>query len=71
MTADERRDPSILNGRRRRRIAEGSGTRLQDVNATVKQFGELQKMMKQLSGGKLGRRMPPGLGGMPGVPGPH
>ncbi len=71
MTPDERRDPNILNGRRRRRIAEGSGTRLQDVNAIVKQFGELQKMMKQLSGGKLGRRMPPGLGGMPGLPGPR
>jgi signal recognition particle subunit SRP54 len=58
MTARERRDPNILNGARRRRIARGSGTRLQDVNQLLKQFGDVQKMMKQLSGGKLGRRMP-------------
>ncbi len=56
MTPEERRDPAILNGSRRRRIAQGSGTRLQDVNQLVKQFGELQKVMKQLSGGK-GRRI--------------
>jgi signal recognition particle subunit SRP54 len=55
MTPDERRDPTILNGSRRRRIADGSGTRLQDVNQLVKQFGELQKVMKQVSGGRLPR----------------
>jgi signal recognition particle subunit SRP54 len=58
MTAQERQDPNILNGARRRRIARGSGTRLQDVNQLLKQFGDVQKMMKQLSGGRLGRRMP-------------
>ena len=58
MTPDERRQPSILNAGRRRRIAKGSGTRLQDVNGLIKQFGELQKVMKQMSGGRLGRRMP-------------
>jgi signal recognition particle subunit SRP54 len=58
MTAQERQDPNILNGARRRRIARGSGTRLQDVNQLMKQFGDVQKMMKQLSGGRLGRRMP-------------
>jgi signal recognition particle subunit SRP54 len=58
MTPAERREPSILNAARRRRIARGSGTRLQDVNQLVKQFGELQKVMKQMSGGRLGRRMP-------------
>jgi len=58
MTPIERRDPNILNAARRRRIARGSGTRLQDVNALIKQFGGLQKMMKQMSGGRLGRRMP-------------
>ncbi|HEU6440079.1 MAG TPA: signal recognition particle protein [Terriglobales bacterium] len=58
MTPGERRDPNILNAARRRRIAHGSGTRLQDVNALIKQFGGLQKMMKQMSGGRLGRRMP-------------
>jgi signal recognition particle subunit SRP54 len=57
MTPAERREPGILNAARRRRIARGSGTRLQDVNQLVKQFGELQKVMKQMSGGKLGRRM--------------
>ena len=51
------------NGSRRRRIAQGSGTRLQDVNQIVKQFGELQKMMKQLSGGRVPRHIP----GMPGM----
>jgi signal recognition particle subunit SRP54 len=68
MTPEERRDPSILNGSRRRRIAQGSGTRLQDVNQIVKQFGELQKVMKQLSGGRLPKRFP-GMPGMPGMPG--
>jgi signal recognition particle subunit SRP54 len=62
MTPLERRDPSVLNGSRRRRIAQGSGTRLQDVNQLIKQFGELQKMMKQMTGGKFGPK------GMPGLP---
>ncbi|MGD0248919.1 MAG: hypothetical protein ABSB75_07695, partial [Candidatus Limnocylindrales bacterium] len=62
MTPDERREPTILNAARRRRIARGSGTRLQDVNQLVKQFGELKKMMKQMTGGRLGRRMPGMLG---------
>ena len=51
MTPAERRDPNVLNGSRRRRIAAGSGTSLPDVNRLVKQFGEMQKLMKQLSGG--------------------
>jgi len=55
MTPRERRDPSVLNASRRRRIAAGSGTTLPDVNRLVKQFGEMQKLMKQLSGGG-GRR---------------
>ena len=54
MTPRERRDPAILNGSRRRRIAAGSGTNLTDVNRLIKQFTEMQKLMKQLSGG--GRR---------------
>ncbi len=54
MTPRERRDPQILNGSRRRRIAGGSGTALTDVNRLIKQFAEMQKMMKQLSG--AGRR---------------
>ncbi|HEX7591709.1 MAG TPA: signal recognition particle protein [Candidatus Limnocylindrales bacterium] len=58
MTPAERTDPNILNARRRKRIANGSGTRLQDVNSLIKQFTELKKMMKSMSGGKMGRRMP-------------
>ncbi len=50
MTPRERRDPTILNASRRRRIATGSATELTDVNRLVKQFGEMQKLMKQLSG---------------------
>jgi signal recognition particle subunit SRP54 len=58
MTPAERRDPAILNASRRRRIASGSGTTLPDVNRLVKQFGEMQKLMKQL--GSAQRR-----GGLP------
>jgi signal recognition particle subunit SRP54 len=54
MTGEERRDPAILTGSRRRRIARGSGTSLQDVNRLVKQFGEMQRMMRQMTAG--GRR---------------
>ena len=52
MTADERENPKILNGGRRRRIAGGSGSDIQEVNQLIKQFGETQKMMKMISGGK-------------------
>jgi signal recognition particle subunit SRP54 len=62
MTRTERRDPAILTGARRRRIAAGSGTSLTDVNRLVKQFTEMQRLMKQLAGGGRGRAM---LGGMP------
>lgn len=58
MTREERRDPSILNASRRRRIAAGSGTTLSDVNRLVKQFTELQRLMRQVGGG--GRRAPIG-----------
>jgi signal recognition particle subunit SRP54 len=53
MTRTERRNPDVLNGSRRRRIATGSGTTVQDVNQLVKQFREMQKMMKQM--GIMGR----------------
>jgi signal recognition particle subunit SRP54 len=53
MTPEERRNPAILNGSRRRRIALGSGTNVQAVNQLVKQFGQMQKMMRQLSQGKM------------------
>ena len=48
MTSKERRDPSLINGSRRKRIALGSGTRVQDVNKLLKQFVEAKKMMKRL-----------------------
>jgi signal recognition particle subunit SRP54 len=63
MTPTERRDPQILTGSRRRRIAAGSGTTLTDVNRLVKQFTEMQRLMKQLAG-PGGRRA--ALGGMLG-----
>jgi signal recognition particle subunit SRP54 len=55
MTLEEREDPSIINGSRRTRIAKGSGTQVQDVNRLVKQFAEMQKMMKRF-GGRLPSR---------------
>ena len=55
MTPRERRDPAILNGSRRRRIAAGAGTDLTEVNRLIKQHAELSKLMKQFSGGG-GRR---------------
>ncbi len=53
MTPEERRNPGILNGSRRRRIARGSGTSVQSVNQLVKQFSQMQKMMRQLSQGRM------------------
>ncbi len=57
MTPKERRDPSILNASRRKRIAAGSGTTVQDVNALIRQFEQAQQMMKQMMGGKGKNRM--------------
>ena len=53
MTPEERANPSIINGSRRRRIARGSGTTVQAVNQLIKQFGQMQKVMKQLQQGKM------------------
>src|SRR5689334_11825761 len=53
MTQEERANPSILNGSRRRRIAQGSGTNVSAVNQLVKQFSQMQKVMRQLSQGKM------------------
>lgn len=57
MTKDERRNPKIIAANRKVRIAKGSGTRVQDVNQLLKQFSEMQKMMKQLTGGKQQRML--------------
>lgn len=53
MTIKERTKPNILNGSRRKRIAKGSGTTIQEVNKVIKQFNEMQKMMKNLNRGKM------------------
>lgn len=67
MTAEERAKPSVLNASRRRRIAAGCGMKVEDVNRLIKQFEQMQKMMKQFGGGKgkSKRKMRnlPGLGG--------
>lgn len=56
MTPKERQNPEILNSKRKRRIAAGSGTRVEDVNRLLKQFEAMKKMMKQFGGGKrIGR----------------
>jgi len=52
MTRHERREPAVINGARRRRIAAGSGTSLPEVNRLIKQFSEMQRLMKQLAGGR-------------------
>ena len=75
MTPLERRKPELINGSRRTRIANGSGTTVGDVNRLVKQFSEMQKMMKRMGAmgmgkGKKGKaRALAGLSGMGGVPG--
>lgn len=57
MTPAERENPQIINGSRRRRIAKGSGTTVQEVNRLLKQFEQTRKMMKQVSGMSMGGRM--------------
>jgi signal recognition particle subunit SRP54 len=57
MTARERRKPDLIDGSRRRRIAAGAGLHVQDVNRLLKQFQEMQRMMKSMKGGKLKRLM--------------
>ncbi|MFQ5724563.1 MAG: signal recognition particle protein, partial [Terriglobia bacterium] len=52
MTAKERRRPEILNGKRRKRIARGSGTTVQEVNQLLRQYAEMRRLMKSLQGGK-------------------
>src|SRR5918912_3930572 len=67
MTPEERRTPQIINGSRRLRVARGSGTTTTDVNQLLKQFKEMQKMMKLLGrGGKGLKRQAAGLG-LPGA----
>jgi signal recognition particle subunit SRP54 len=61
MTPEERTHPEILNGTRRTRIAKGSGTNIQEVNRLLKQFDQTRKMMKMVTGAKMGKMMMPGM----------
>ena len=63
MTRQERRHPDIIDGSRRRRIAAGSGTSVQDVNSLLKQYREMQKMLKMFSSGKMKGFRLPGMSG--------
>ncbi len=65
MTPMERDNPKVLNGSRRLRIANGSGTSVAQVNAMIKRFDDAQRVMKAMAGGGM-----PGMGGMPGLGGP-
>jgi signal recognition particle subunit SRP54 len=65
MTPGERKDPSLLNGSRRARVARGSGRSISEVNRLLEQFREMQKMMKKMSqGGRMGMPSMPGMFGM-------
>jgi signal recognition particle subunit SRP54 len=55
MTPKERQSPDIISGSRRKRIAEGSGTNIQEVNRLLKQFEDTRKMMKMMSGGNAAK----------------
>ena len=75
MTPQERENPNILGSSRKKRIAAGSGTRVEDVNQLLKRFDTMQKMMKQFSGKGAGKKLKklqkrggfPGMGGFPGL----
>ena len=64
MTTAERRDPDIINGSRKRRIARGSGTTVAELNDLLSQFRQMQRLMKQMSNQRRGRGGLQGLLGM-------
>ncbi|OQX34816.1 MAG: signal recognition particle protein [Oceanospirillales bacterium LUC14_002_19_P2] len=66
MTPKERRNPDLLNGSRKKRIASGSGTQIQDINRLIKQHKQMSKMMKKMSGKGGMAKMMRGLGGLKG-----
>src|SRR5262249_23647186 len=77
MTKEERRNPDIINGSRRKRVARGSGTTVQEVNQLLEQFAEMPGMIRQISSGKgpwakLAHQFAgeAGIPGMPGLPTP-
>jgi signal recognition particle subunit SRP54 len=67
MTPRERRNPKLINGSRRKRIAAGSGTSVPEVNRLLKQYELMSKMMKKV--GQMGKKGMPGMPGMSGMPG--
>ena len=69
MTPHERQNPMVLNGSRKKRIADGSGTSVQEVNQLIKQFSQMGKMMKMMQGGgtKKMMQMMKGQSGIPGM----
>lgn len=69
MTPKERNSPKLISGSRKKRIANGSGTQLQDVNKLLKQFNQMQKMMKKFSKPGAMKKLMRGMGGMGGMPG--
>ncbi|MFM9880420.1 MAG: signal recognition particle protein, partial [Burkholderiaceae bacterium] len=73
MTPLERRKPEIIKATRKRRIAAGAGVQVQEVNRMLKEFEQMQDMMKKMKGGGLMKMMKrmggmKGMGGMPGMP---
>ena len=69
MTAKERRVPKIIAGSRKRRIAQGSGTEIQDLNRLLKQFEKMQKVLKKVSKPGGMKQMMRGMSGIPGMNG--
>src|SRR5207244_11986944 len=76
-TKEEQQNPNIMNGSRRKRVARGSGTTVQEVNQLLEQFGEMRGMIRQISSGKgpwakLAHQFAgeAGMAGMPGLPTP-
>lgn len=68
MTRRERRQPAVIDGSRRRRIAGGAGVQVQDVNRLLKQFQDMQRMMKSMKGGRLARMLGSLKGTATGLP---
>jgi signal recognition particle subunit SRP54 len=67
MTFQERKTPDVIKAKRKIRIANGSGVQVQDVNRLLKQFGEMQKMMKMFSKGGMSKMMRGLAGRFPGM----
>ncbi len=69
MTKKEKNFPALIKGSRKKRIADGSGTKIQDINKLLKQFQQMQKMMKKMKGGNMEKMMKKMKGKLPNIPG--